>query len=92
MAGIGNPERFFTLLRNSRIQVVEYPFPDHHDFRRDDFAEMNPDLPILMTEKDAVKCRSLNLDNAWVLSVDAVLPGELEQSVYQAVMEYRESR
>ena len=78
VAGIGNPGRFFELLRHARIKVIEHAFPDHHAFRRSDFQHMSPDLPILMTEKDAVKCRDLGLRNAWFLSVDAVLPAEWE--------------
>jgi tetraacyldisaccharide-1-P 4'-kinase len=46
-----------------------------------------------MTEKDAVKCQSLGLHNAWVLSVDAVLPQAFEQAVFQSIMAHRnESR
>jgi len=78
VAGIGNPHRFFELLRLARIKVVEYVFPDHHVYSRDDFRPMPADLPILMTEKDAVKCRKLGLENAWFLSVEAVLPTEWE--------------
>jgi tetraacyldisaccharide 4'-kinase len=78
VAGIGNPGRFFELLRHARIKVVEHAFPDHHAFRRSDFQDMSPDLPILMTEKDAVKCRELGLKNAWFLSVEAVMPAEWE--------------
>jgi len=85
VAGIGNPDRFFELLRQARIKVIEYAFPDHHGFTRADFENMDPSLPILMTEKDAVKCRSLGLGNAWSLSVDAMLPPDWEQALIQRV-------
>lgn len=85
VAGIGNPGRFFDLLRHARIHVKEHAFPDHHSFSIDDFSGMDPDLPILMTEKDAVKCKSLGLKNAWFLSVDAVLPYEWEQELVSRV-------
>lgn len=85
VAGIGNPGRFFDLLRHSRITVKEHAFPDHHHFSANDFSAMDPDLPILMTEKDAVKCKSLGLKNAWFLSVDAVLPHEWEQDLVARV-------
>jgi len=78
VAGIGNPGRFFSLLKQSGIQVIEHPFPDHHSFLKHDFEQMGGDYPILMTEKDAVKCTRLGLNNAWFLSVDAVLPAEWE--------------
>jgi tetraacyldisaccharide 4'-kinase len=81
VAGIGNPKRFFDLLRQSGITVLEHPFPDHHAFRKEDFDRMQRDFPILMTEKDAVKCTRLGLKNAWFLSVDAVLPSDWERAV-----------
>jgi len=83
VAGIGNPQRFFDLLRNSGITVKEHPFPDHHAFRKGDFEQMDGDFPILMTEKDAVKCTRLGLKNAWFLSVDAVLPAEWESALVE---------
>lgn len=78
VAGIGNPGRFFDLLRQARIKVEEFAFPDHHDYVKEDFEKMDPDLPVLMTEKDAVKAAGLGLSNAWCLDVDAVLPPQWE--------------
>lgn len=92
VAGIGNPGRFFDLLRHARIHVIEHVFPDHHLYRRSDFDGMSPDLPILMTEKDAVKCRKFELDNAWYLSVDAVLPAEWEDGFVRGVAECLEAK
>jgi len=86
VAGIGHPERFFKLLRQSGIKVIEHAFPDHHDFSDQDFSDMNKDLPILMTEKDAVKCSALGLRNAWFLSVEAVMPPIWEQNFVRQVM------
>lgn len=74
VAGIGYPPRFFALLRSLGIDVIEHPFADHHRFRAQDFAF---DVPgeVIMTEKDAVKCRGL-IERAWYLAVDAELdPG-----------------
>lgn len=87
VAGIGNPDRFFTLLRQARIKVIEYPFPDHHAFQASDFEGMDPNLPVLMTGKDAVKCASLGLNNAWALSVEAVLPPDWEHALLRRVIE-----
>jgi tetraacyldisaccharide 4'-kinase len=73
-------------LRGARIKVIEHAFPDHHNFDAADFAQMDPSLPILMTEKDAVKCKNLGLKNAWYLSVDAILPAEWEHDLIQRVV------
>lgn len=87
VAGIGNPERFFSLLEQARIRVHRFPFPDHHVFSANDFESMDADLPVLMTEKDAVKCQSLELKNAWSLAVEAVLPPAWESAFVQRVRE-----
>lgn len=70
VAGIGNPARFFATLRDAGLQVVEHPFPDHHVFRASDL-EFDTAGEILMTAKDAVKCRSLPGLRAWEVPVEA---------------------
>ncbi|GAB1407314.1 tetraacyldisaccharide 4'-kinase [Thermomonas brevis] len=73
VAGIGDPERFFGMLRALGIGVVPHAFPDHHAYVAEDFDFGSP-LPVLMTEKDAVKCAGLGLRQAWAVPIDAVLP------------------
>jgi tetraacyldisaccharide 4'-kinase len=70
VAGIGHPERFFHLLEAAGIEVVGHAFPDHHPFTAADLA-FGDDLPILMTGKDAVKCRSFADRRMWWLPVAA---------------------
>ena len=55
VAGIGYPERFFSQLRWLGIEVIPHPFPDHHVFGANDLS-FGDTHPVLMTEKDAVKC------------------------------------
>jgi tetraacyldisaccharide 4'-kinase len=81
VAGIGNPQRFFRCLQQAGLHVSEYAFADHHVYGSEDFAAMEPELPIIMTEKDAVKCHDLKLANAWYLSVDASLPSAWESEL-----------
>ncbi len=72
IAGIGRPERFFDMLRRQGLRVEAVAFPDHHDFSAADLA-FDDDLPLLMTEKDAVKCRRLiHRDDTWVVRIEAV--------------------
>lgn len=73
MAGIGHPGRFFAALRAVGVSVIEHPFPDHHAFQRHEL-QFQPPLPLLMTEKDAVKCAEFPLLDAWVVPVSADLP------------------
>jgi tetraacyldisaccharide 4'-kinase len=72
VAGIGDPKRFFVHLGRSGIKVVPHPFPDHHPFRAEDL-EFGDGAPVMMTEKDAVKCRRFAKPHHWVLPVRAVL-------------------
>lgn len=73
VAGIGNPVRFFRQLRDAGIDVIEHPFPDHHAFVADDLA-FNDDLPVLMTEKDAIKCRTFATARMHCVVISARLP------------------
>ena len=71
-AAIGNPERFFHTLASLGLKhVLEFAKPDHYVYLRSDFSDS--ELIVVMTEKDAVKCRDFGLTDAWVLSVEAQL-------------------
>jgi tetraacyldisaccharide 4'-kinase len=72
VAGIGNPERFFGDLRALGMEVIPHPLPDHAVPRADDL-QFGDDLPVLMTEKDAVKCGSLAAPGLYFLEVSAEL-------------------
>jgi tetraacyldisaccharide 4'-kinase len=71
VAGIGDPQRFFRQLAASGVRVVPHPFPDHHPFRAADL-EFGDGAPVLMTEKDAVKCKRFAKAAHWILPVRAV--------------------
>ncbi len=79
IAGIGHPNRFFKMLKFLGFTVISQGFPDHHAFTRKDFDSITAGATIIMTEKDAVKCRSLGLENAWYIPVETHLPDVLEQ-------------
>lgn len=70
VAGIGNPQRFFKTLEGLNWQPIAHAFADHAEFAPQDL-QFADDLPILMTEKDAVKCRAFAADNCWYLQVAA---------------------
>jgi tetraacyldisaccharide 4'-kinase len=74
IAGIGNPQRFFNTLADLNISVKTHKaFSDHHKITATEIV-FDDNLPVLMTEKDAVKCREFSSDKLWYLSVDAQLP------------------
>ncbi|MEW6764853.1 MAG: tetraacyldisaccharide 4'-kinase [Pseudomonadota bacterium] len=72
LAGIGHPERFFGMLRDLGLGIQVHPFADHHPFSPADLAPFSQ-RPLLMTEKDAVKCRSFARANHWYVPVEAEL-------------------
>lgn len=85
MAGIGNPSRFFAALRRLGFSVREYAFPDHYAFRDEDLRR-HAGAALVMTEKDAVKCRELPAlaeVSAWYLPVEAVLPDGFFDAVFK---------
>lgn len=84
VAGVGQPELFFDSLRALGFTLRTRSFPDHHRYRAADFSRLT-DKPILMTEKDAVKCRDLVGVDAWYLEVSAVLPEPVIAAVVSLV-------
>ncbi|MDX1610288.1 MAG: tetraacyldisaccharide 4'-kinase [Halofilum sp. (in: g-proteobacteria)] len=82
VAGIGVPERFFSQLERAGLEVERHPFADHHPYRSDDLA-FPGDAPILMTEKDAVKCRAFATDRMWYLPAEVADPDGLASAVIE---------
>ncbi|WP_299343259.1 tetraacyldisaccharide 4'-kinase [uncultured Pseudoxanthomonas sp.] len=82
VAGIGNPGRFFAMLRAKGLGVVPHAFADHHAYQAEDFS-FGSELPVLMTEKDAVKCATFA--NAWFYSVPVV--AKLPEAFWIALLE-----
>lgn len=72
VAGIGHPVRFFSQLRENGLQAIEHPFPDHHPYQPEDLT-FTDERPLLMTEKDAVKCRGFAQPHFWYVPVEACL-------------------
>ena len=70
VAGLGNPGRFFDLLDKLGFDIVRHPYPDHHNFDSSDLFYLDH-LPIIMTEKDASKCKDFDNNKIWYLKIDA---------------------
>ncbi len=76
IAGIGAPEKFFQTLREMGLIFEAHAFPDHHAYSKEDLAFAASGV-LLMTEKDAVKCKNIVHSEAWVLPVHAQVSDEL---------------
>lgn len=90
VAGIGNPGRFFTALVALGLRVEPHPFPDHHAFTAGDLA-FGDDRPVLMTEKDAVKCAAFADARMWVVPAEARFHQDAKDRVRQSLQAALES-
>ena len=82
VAGIGNPQRFFDSLRAAGMQVIEHRFTDHHRFAPAELV-FTPECPVLMTDKDAIKCRDFTQADWWRVPTSAQLPAEFFAQLLQ---------
>lgn len=73
VAGIGNPYRFFKQLETAGLNCIGHAFPDHHVFKTSDL-NFKDGKPVIMTEKDAVKCAGFAEPQHWYWPIDAELP------------------
>ncbi|MEW8624208.1 MAG: tetraacyldisaccharide 4'-kinase [Candidatus Thiodiazotropha sp.] len=80
IAGIGHPERFFSMLESTGLRIDRHPFADHHSFTLDDLAPFNQKT-VLMTEKDAVKCEQFAQSNHWYVPATARVAMAFEQQL-----------
>tara|TARA_B100000809_G_scaffold248410_1_gene278473 strand:+ start:201 stop:1199 length:999 start_codon:yes stop_codon:yes gene_type:complete len=85
VAGIANPTRFFDLLEKAGISVLPYPLPDHAklDATSLDFGDS---LPIMVTEKDAVKCQSFAHENVWCVPIKLIFDARHRDLLMQRVL------
>ena len=82
IAGIGNPERFFTQLTEMGLDVIGHPFPDHYFYQETDL-DFGDDKPVLMTEKDAVKCKRIGKPNYWYVPITV----EVQETFGKAILD-----
>lgn len=73
VAAIAHPASFLALLREAGFDLIVHAFPDHHRFTAGELGGLG-DRPIIMTEKDAVKCLGIVHRDAWYVRVSATLP------------------
>ena len=91
VAALGNPQRFFDDLLKNGIAGKTIPLPDHATYTAEFFNKINAQC-ILITEKDAVKCSSIQDDRIWVVPLSLALPDSLAewlQSILQRPNPYR---
>ncbi len=89
VAGIGHPQRFFAQLRQQGLRLTPHPFADHHRYTAQELAF---DGEVLMTEKDAVKCRHFAHEGLWYVPVQARLEPEFKTALLARLDALRNTR
>ena len=86
VAGIGNPDRFFKKLKGLGAKIIPHDFPDHHMYEEDDlkFEDKND---VVMTEKDAVKCKRYADKKHWFIPITAELQDKFGQAILKKLKE-----
>lgn len=94
MAGIGDPNRFFTMLNTLKADVIKtVSFADHQNYTLPLLANIaTQDQTLLMTEKDAVKCFQFTLPNWWYLPIEAILPNQVTNQICSLLEEIKSKR
>ena len=85
ITAIGNPESFFSTLESYDLKFKKVIFNDHYLFNKNDFIKY-ADYNIVMTEKDAIKCKKFATKNFWVLPLETKVDERLFQNILKKVM------
>ena len=85
VAGLANPEHFFQTLRAQGWQIIPHVFPDHHRYKATDLEFS----PVIMTEKDAVKCQAIAPANSWYLPIQAHPEQAFRQALAQRLTQLK---
>jgi tetraacyldisaccharide 4'-kinase len=80
VAAIGDPKRFFDKLRSLGMNVIEHRFPDHYLYQKTDI-DFHDDLPVVMTEKDSVKCEKLADERHWYMPVKVKMEDQFKTNL-----------
>ena len=80
IAGIAHPQSFFALLRQLGLEIIPHVFPDHAIFRQEDII-FDDALPVVMTEKDSIKCEAFADSRHWFLTIRLEVSAALQQQL-----------
>lgn len=84
VTGIANPVAFYNQLHRLGFSLETHPYPDHYQYTVSDLQNLN-DKPIVMTEKDWIKCRAFDMDNLWVVPLRPTLDADSEKRLFTLI-------
>jgi len=85
ITAIGNPESFFSTLDDYNLEFKKVIFNDHYFFKENDFIKY-ADYNVVMTEKDAIKCKKFSTKNFWALPIETKVDERLFRNILKKVM------
>lgn len=86
VAGIGNPNNFFSVFRKKDINIIKHIFPDHYNYQESDLV-FNDGLPVIMTEKDAVKYSRFSKPGYWYMPIKTEMTKAFEHRLTTLIQE-----
>ncbi len=91
VAGIGNPARFFSALKNKGLNVIAHEYADHYPYTEKtlDFVD---GFPVLMTEKDAVKCKGFAKSDWWSVPAETVFESDFAEQFLEKLKQVENTR
>ena len=89
VCAIGNPERFYKMLEELPYSLTQYSFPDHYQFKSEDFNTelISEHHPVVMTEKDAIKCTDFATNNFWYVDTETDISDEFYPRLLKNIKE-----
>ncbi len=94
IAGIGNPQRFYSTLDMLKIDYMPHSFQDHHQYITEDISFDDANKTVVMTEKDAVKIKNILPENHnyWYLSVESILDPDFLNRLFDKLSWVRQQK
>lgn len=89
VAGIANPSSFFNLLSKEGLAIIKKPLPDHHVITAEDIC-FDDDIPVMITEKDAVKCSQFKSGNIWVVQLKITVNPKTVEKINELIGELKQ--
>ncbi|NNE36988.1 MAG: tetraacyldisaccharide 4'-kinase, partial [Gammaproteobacteria bacterium] len=86
VTAIANPDRLYNYLKGKGVSVISHKFPDHYSYTPQDL-NFKDNHPIVMTEKDAVKCMNFANEQMWYLPIQAVFDDAFYQRINTLIRE-----
>jgi tetraacyldisaccharide 4'-kinase len=86
IAGTANPAKFFSDLRLAGLTLTARGFPDHHSYQRSDLSDLHLST-VLMTSKDAVKCRPIAGPDWWAVPQTTEVDDSFEQALLKLLQQ-----